>query len=296
MRLIRDGIKAWVRAMSQWFDVRVDEYPNDAQHLLIKRFLADSSWFDAISTDWAEKSFFSKIAYMGSAMLIGGLVGLLVNAVLLVVLVTGALIYSLHSLLITHDWHRRRSALIFAAETKALEANLAASQICFFDASKTLTAIQNTITSPIATLSEASMRLDTAALAMQQQHELLAPIVDGITTETHALINAQKAVVEGFGMIASNLNTYSGALEQSMTNIQTMDDAIEGFSSTSRAFKTTQDRFSQSVSNFCMFRPITPRGNAWTGAPFHAQLPEDEALIAHWSDFYPYAFVVSACV
>lgn len=288
MNFIWERLKSRGMSFFQWFEPSgLHEYPNDEVNLLIKRFMANRSWFDSISADWTEKPFTSKIANIGGAMLIAGLVGLWVNAVLLSILVTSILVFSLHSLLIAHWSHRTHSALIFAAETEALAANFAISQECFDDAARALSCIQNTIKPPIATLNNTSMRLDAVGLSMQRQHEALAPVVDGITTETSTLMTQQKAAIKGLGAMSDNINTYNGVLEQSMTHTQTIDDAIKGFFSASQAFKASQDRFSQAVNNFCMFKPMTSSNNVCTTDPFHAQLAEDEALIARWTKRCP---------
>ena len=284
IHFIRVWIKSKRSSFVDWLFTEQKASAEDELALLRKRFLANKSWFDRMSSGWHERSFFNKTVYISGVVMIAGIIGSLVGATGLFLLSATILSLITHTLLGAHENKRHENAAIFAELAIAGKKSAA----FFAAAEKNLLATHVKLAEQADIMQASAATLDVESQQIHQQNEALAPLSDSLTTETNALLQKNKAVGDGFDGILQHMNDYDEALDASTVKVLAIGEAAGCFSSAVKHFETSQQKFSSAVNDFCLFaqKPALKK-ESLEGFDHKRQIEADDELIATLKMLYP---------
>ena len=280
---------AWsrCRALAGWFYSNREEYPPDEAGELMRRYMANKSWFDKISSGWNEQSFLLKTGYFALFTFGSGFAGLLIGSSLILA-ISAALVFIIgHKLLVSHEANRWAGARIFAAESIALNTNLRATEGLFNTATSELDSIHSALRVESDAMHEQVEALDTEIQILQQQDAVLVNVVEGVERETTDLMHQERAATTAFVTISEDLGLYQQAIQSSRVKVEDIGGAAAQFSEVVEAMQGSQSRLSDAVDRICFFgneRRSVPAPNLKINDDFIAAImredEEDDAFIA----------------
>lgn len=241
------------QALAGWFYSNREEYPPDEAGLLMRRYMANKSWFDKISSGWNEQSFLLKAAYISLFTLGSGFAGLLLGSSLILAISAAIISIITHKLLTSHEANRWEGARIFAAESIALNANLRATQGLFNEATSEMHSTYAALRIQRDAMQEQVVALDAESQIVQQQNEVLVTVVQDIERETAVLRHQEKAVTAEFAAISEGLGVYHQEINDSRNKVETIGEAASQFSDVVVAIQGSQTRLSEAVDKICFF-------------------------------------------
>lgn len=228
-------------------------FPANETGELIRRTLANKSWFDTISSTWVHLSFWKQFLAVAGVTLVAGLVGLLAGASVLFLCSALFLSIACHVLFVAHENHRTKSAKTSVAEQLELQKNL--------EQGKELLAEVVQAINPVAgVLEEEATRLKVQADAMTEvvvsvkEH---ADEIDVATREFSATVDAFDA--KGQEILAEKDSVIGGlrdagvALDAASQRIDSIGEAAVTLNEAARDFQQSQREYSAAVGRFGLF-------------------------------------------
>jgi hypothetical protein len=246
---------AWsgCQALASWFYSNREEYPPDEAGELMRRYMANKSWFDKISSGWNGQSFLLKTVYFALLTIGSGFAGLLVGSSLILA-ISSTLVYIIaHKLLVSHETNRWEGARIFAAESIVLNTNLRATQGLFNVATSELESTHTALRVESDALQEQVETLEIESQILQHQDEVLVTVVEGVERETTDLMHQERAATTAFVTISEDLGVYQQAIESSRAKVETIGEAAARFSEVVIAMQGSQSRLSEVADRICFF-------------------------------------------
>lgn len=267
---------------SQW----EENYPGNEAGELIRRQMAQKSWFDEISSWWVGRSFIGKVAYIGGFALAVGLLGLLLNASLLLSAVALFLSLAIHKLFSLHEQKRREAANLLAQESIDLIANLQASQVYLNETVSSLQAEATILKMQASGFKEQALMFDLDQQQIEDSNTKLTVIVEEVSEVNQELRQHAHDVTEKIEAISEHLEQYDRTLTGLTSKAASHSGDLSDFSITVHHLRDTQNALASVVSRFSMFEPSSQEA-AQQEDEFLSQLiqqnDEDERLIRGWS-------------
>lgn len=247
------------QAVAGWFYSNREEYPPDEAGELMRRYMANKSWFDKISSGWNGQFFLLKAVYISLFTLGFGFAGLLLGSSLIWAVSAAIISIITHKLLISHEANRWEGARIFAAESIALNTNLRATQGLFNEATSEMHSTHVALKLDSDAMQEQVVVLDTESQIVQQQNEVLVTVVQDVEMETAALRHQENAVIAEFAAISEDLGAYHQEINDSRDKVETIGEAVSQFSDVVVAMQGSQIRLSEAVDKICFFASARTR-------------------------------------
>jgi len=246
-------ITSTLETVINWFSPLPVNQPSDAAGELIKRQIANKSWFDEITDWWVKKPAFEKVSLLIASTLLSGFVGLLIGASTLFTLTAAFFSLCTHALFLSHEEHRWAAAYLTAAETISLNGQLKVS-------SQMLDATKDALHNGIDTLKSQSDKIATHATVLEEQsqsidqlHGQLAPVVNSITAESSQLLDKTRLVNDEMEIIKVDLEAFKRSIDEAVAVKLSINEPIKDFSATIRACRESHEKFSHATDRFCMF-------------------------------------------
>ncbi len=251
------GVFMWAwsgcQALAGWFYSNREEYPPDEAGELMRRYMANKSWFDKISSGWNGQSFLLKTVYFALLTIGSGFAGLLVGSSLILA-ISATLVYIIvHKLLVSHEANRWEGARIFAAESIALNTNLRATEGLFNVATSELESTHTALRVESDALQEQVETLEIQSQILQHQDEVLVTVVEDVERETTDLVHQERAANTAFATISEDLGVYQQAIQSSRAEVEAIGGAAAKFSEVVEAMQGSQSRLAAAVGRMCFF-------------------------------------------
>ena len=254
------AIKQMFQTVAGWFSSpSAENFPQDESGELMRRYMARQSWFDKISYDWTNRSFFQKATFIIGLTLFSGLVGLFLGAPTIIALSVGFIALTLHSLLVSHEQERQASAKIFAAEAVALNTDLRESKKVFNEKSvelgnhaQELQKINETANNQLSLLKSENQKI------IQQNSELISQ-TESLQTKAAELTEQHTAVEVKFKEMSTHLENCSQEVVRTTATVATIGNTVSDFSEAAKDIRQSQTVFSQAANSFCLFVAEQPR-------------------------------------
>lgn len=256
------GLFMWIwsgfQALAGWFYSVREEYPQDEAGEFMRRYMANKSWFDKISSGWSDQSFLSKAIYLSLFILSSSFVGLFLGSSS--ILAISAIIISsiAHKLLIAHEANRWQGARIFAAEAIALNANLRITQTLFSEVANEMQSTHAALHTDSEVLQEQVEALDAESQVVHLQNETLIAVVENVERETASLLTQQHAVHTEFEMLAEDLGAYQQAIQASREEVEQIERSVADFSDAVIEMQENQVKLAGAVDSICFFATQRP--------------------------------------
>ena len=273
-----------VRAFISLFSEEVGNYPQDESGKLMERIMARQSWFDSLSSQWVQQRFLSKIGYISGITLLAGVVGLGVGAALLFSLSAIFISILSHTLLISHEKHRRQSANIFAEESEELNKSLTRSQ----GAMEGIRAEMYSISDALKRHSEGQaaqiVALDFETKKVQQSSEELSLLMGNGQVSARLLLEKESALHSEMDATSRHLTQYIDRLAQSIAVVSEIAETTAQFSEVMRDIQCSKEKFGQATNSFALFAGgfglvAHPAGHVIESDNFMASMDEATAVL-----------------
>lgn len=285
----------WVASTLQsiltWFSPVTENYPVDEAGELIRRQIANKSWFDEITHWWARKSAFEKISNITAITIVSGFIGLFIGVPTLFALTAAFFSLGAHALILSHEEHRRAAAFLAAQETISLNNQLKLSSDMLH---KTRDALHNAIDalkSQGDKVAAQAMTFEEQSHATQQLHSQLAPVVNAITVESSQLLEKTQLVNTEMSTIGDDLKACHRVIEKATNEASSLNEPIANLSEATLALHKSQEKFSHVTDRLCLFvnAQTSPGAPAVSGhrhdaslAAVEAFLDDNERLMNEW--------------
>ena len=248
------------QTVAGWFSSpSAESFTQDESGELMRRYMARQSWFDKISYDWTNRSFFQKATFIIGLTLFSGLIGLFLGAPTIIALSVGFISLTLHSLLVSHEQDRRASARIFAAEAVALNTDLRESKKVFNEKvvelsnhAQELQNINETANNQLSLLKSENQKI------IQQNAELIVQ-TDSLKIKAAELTEQHTAVEVKFKEMSTHLENCSQEVVRTTGTVATIGNTVSDFSVAVKDIRQSQTVFSQAANSFCLFVNEQPK-------------------------------------
>lgn len=236
-----------------WLFPGKQEFPANETGELMRRTLANKSWFDKISSSWVGLSFWKQFLAVSGATLVAGLVGLLASASVL--FLCSALILSItcHVMFVAHENHRTKSAKTSAKEHLELQKDLEKGKELLENSVKAIDPVA-------AVLEEETTRVKAQADGLAEEAAALKEHVETIGTKTHDLtlaaeqFDAQtKAVQAEHDGFLNGIRDLGVVVDTAKKKIEAIGDAAVTLHEATQDFQRSQQQYSVAASRYVLF-------------------------------------------
>lgn len=245
--------------LASWFYSSSEEYPPDEAGELMRRHVANRSWFDEISYAWSNQTFFSKIMYISFFTLSAGVIGSFIGSSLIWSLSAVILSMITHKLLVSHEANRLKAGRIIAADSIELSTNLRVTQDLLNAAVREMHSAHDALKLNSGAMREQAETLGIEIQSLQKQDEALLTVVQQVEEETASLLHQENDVTAEFAAISADLDAYHRVINDSRDKVKTIGDAASQFSDAVEAMQNSQMRLSEAVDTICFFAREKPR-------------------------------------
>lgn len=225
-------------------------FPANETGELMRRTLANKSWFDKISSFWVGLSFWKQFLAVAGVTLVSGLVGLLASASALFLCSALLLSITFHVLFVAHENHRTKNAKTSAREHLELQKDLEKGKELLKEA-------VNAIDPVAGVLEEEASRVKAQAdgLAGEATHlKVHAETIDAktrdltlaaeqIDTKTKEVNAVQDGLLKGLcdlGIVLDTSKQQIGAIGEAAV---TLHEAAQGFQRSQKEYSVAASKF-----------------------------------------------------
>lgn len=248
---------------SSWLSVRFfsqlgqsseeEAYPSGEPGALMRRQMAQKSWFDKITSWWVGRSFFVKLAAIAGLTLVSGLFGVLIDASLLFSLSTLIISLIVHKLFTSHEENRRQATQISAQESIALVTNLGVIQTHLATTVENLNSNATVLQNQNAVMSEQVTVLEGESQHIQENNTTLAAVVTEIISANGTLLEQERVVTQDLHAVSVCLEDYHQATVELSIAVESRRDDLSNFSTTVQSLEESQRVFSAAANRFTLF-------------------------------------------
>lgn len=296
-------IITWIWTKSnRLFAQNIIDYPADEAGELMKRNMAQMSWFDKISADWYRQSIIIKSAYIVGFTLVAGFIGFFTGTALfleLSVLIIGAVS---HKLLVSHEQKRQERARVTAQESIALRETLMRQKVFFREAAQKLSDSAATLKDQVVRVEVQTEALDSGIPALHQAENDLQIAINEVKKDTALLAEKEKEASTILQAVSQDLIKLDPVVSESMAQVERVGDAAAQFSDVVQEMKLSQKRFSEAVNQFSLFSHRQEKDHSeevetvdvdpanieidFDSTETAADLAQHEAFIEYWQQKY----------
>lgn len=251
------------------------EYPADEAGQQVKRQLAQKSWFDKITSEWVQRSFFKKFTSITSATMVAAILGMLIGAPVLSSIAMLVISISVHKLFVMHENSRYERALFSAKELIAKGKELDTIQTHLNQTTATFKDQTIILKNQSVAMGNALSNVESECLSIQSRNETLTMVVADIKQTNQNLRTQADIVTKDLSAISSCLITY----EQTM---ETVIASTKAHTEEQAAFSETIKIFSQQAQQFCMFNSAPKETNNDDLDDLEALLSTNQKIIDNW--------------
>lgn len=243
-----------IKWVFNWFLSEPEEvFPANESGDIMRRYMAQQSWFDKISSNWVKLYFYEKATYIIGLSLISGLVGLILGAPTLLAISSVFLSFIGHTLLVSHESNRRNRAKIFAEESIALNDALKETNAFLQETASKLEQSSQALKEQTEGMKEASAALSAETQGVHERNDVLTAMVDEVKTKESHLGEQQAVVISSFETISRHLNECDKSITQTQATVVEIGQATAEFSATVKDMQRSHDSFTRATDTFCLF-------------------------------------------
>ena len=236
-----------------WFSLEKESLPEDEAGELMRRTLAQKSWFDALSSAWVDQPFWIKCVVVGGMTLAAGVIGLLLNIPVLLMCIVCAVSVSTHSLFVAHERQRINSAKIITQEAIALTQDLKASQQLLDQTVTTIEQAADKLTKHSETMSSNTNRLEEGVDLLKKHQEQFTVRVDEVTEATAELIAAETQVKKQLEKTATTFHNLTDVIVETTKHTSGIGKATTQFEEVVHNFQVSQQTYTKMVAQIAFF-------------------------------------------
>lgn len=258
--------------------------PADEASELMRRQIAQKSWFDKITSWWVGRPFFVKLVLLAGLALVPGLVGA-PPLLSLSIIIFSIVIDKLFTL---HEENRIRAAQISTQEAATLITNLTAHQTQLITTVENLVSDAETIQIQSKVMSGHLTALDNDRQNIQEHNTVLTSIVAEVISTNEVLLQQEKAITQNLDAVSECLENYHQTISSLERTVDSENTALSQLPATVQALQESQKIFSQAASRFTLFVaeqpvivPLEDDHQAFL-SKFEEELDENERLLREW--------------
>lgn len=281
-----------------WFTLEKASLPEDEAGELMRRTLAQKSWFDTLTSGWVEQPFWIKCAVISGVTIIAGVIGLWFGISLLLMSLVGIAACGIHTLFVAHEHQRRHNAHMMAQEAIALNQDLKANQQVLDEVIVVVDHAADDLVTYSEAMKDNAHLLEEQAKQMKHQKELLAEHTEEVTQATKELVEAEKQAQECLELTVDSLHQLTEVVVETKGHVEGIGSAASKFTVAVDSIESSQQRYAEMVSQFGLFvqKQQTERENeglvlqhSTSYYPFiddlNAELDENDLLIEQMRQF-----------
>lgn len=272
-----------VRFFSHLSDSSAELYhPSEAGEVM-RRQMAQKSWFDKITSWWVGRPYFVKIVSLAGLALVPGVLG----APLLLSLSIIVFSIVIDRLFIFHEENRVRSAHISTQEAATLVTNLTAQQRLLRTTVKNLVCDAEVLQGQREVMSGHVIALANDRQSIQDHNGVLANIVTEVISTNDVFLQQEKTITQNLDAVSECLENYHETITSFERAVDSENVALSKLPTTIQALQESQKIFSEAASRFTLFvseQPVVSLKYADQAflSKLEAELDENEKLIREW--------------
>ncbi len=238
----------------EWFSKPQNEYPMDESGALLRHYMAHQSWFDGLSSSWSGRSFFKQIIIVSSVVLFSGLMGILVNAPIVIMLSVAVVSAMMHRLLVAHETNRREGGMIIINQAiKVTSENLNNSMALFNEASTAAHQVKHQLEPQVAEMEQCVVAMKSACATINQENQALMKEAETMNTIADARLVQENSVNSSYQAIVERFKQQADVIHTATTTIEQVGSSALQFSEIVVDFQQHQDHLVQSAKYFNLF-------------------------------------------
>ena len=236
-----------------WFILEKVSLPEDEAGELMRRTLAQKSWFDKLTSSWVEQPFWVKCTVITGVILIAGVIGLWFSVSLLLMTLVGITALGIHTLFVAHEHQRRQNALMMAQEAIALNQDLGANQELLEEVIVEVDHAADDLVTYSEAMKDNAHLLEEQTEQMKRQNELLAEQAQEVTQATKELVEAEHQAHEHLDLAVDALHELTEAVVETKGVVEGIGVAVSKFNVAVESIESSQMRYAEMVTQFGLF-------------------------------------------
>lgn len=259
-------IGSFLIAISRFYLTKQRVYPEGEAGALLECFMKQGSWFDRLSHDWYQRSFFNKARDGVAVVGLVSMVGLLINAALLFAFAAGLIVFMTNKLLVMHDEARWEHVNVMVNKLIQAEASMEAGKACYENAATNLATREAEVVAHAKLMEQEVLRFAAESHALYQENQALGVVANTVMGASKDLVTDIKIATGHVNNIASGFKLHQEALQQSTDAVLNMSGAAIDFSASVRLFEKNGQTFTRATNDFCLFvndvisaKPVDPQ-------------------------------------
>lgn len=256
-----------------------ERLPSNECDLLMKRMIANQSWFDRLASFCVEQPLLIKIGVFVGVTASFGLIGLLISAPFLLALSAAFCMLIVQGSLESHHKKRWDGARLLASETKALNDSLTESQALLTQGIKAANAVSDTLTQRLDVVTNQAASVTKESVLIQQTNETLLEEMSKLGASSADFLSKKNEITDSFMSLSQSLTTRHKITTESIEHIEGIGQAASQFSQAVKDIDRSQQEFTSTVNRFSLF--VKNRESAMSPAlrSSDAKLDENDLFI-----------------
>lgn len=239
---------------TSWFSSQKIQYPESQSGEIMRRAMEPHSWFDTLSAQWAELSFWNKLSVFSGVTLVFGLVGFFSGIPILLSLSALGLAVGIHSALVAHNTQRINHAQRIVKETELLSHTLEeATQQLLASVQQVNDFVVHEMKPQGDALTESAHEIEKERRLLQNAHKIITKQVAEVTEASGALVAKEQQILELVQEITAHASDFNTALVQTGHEAGQFNVSVEAFGVVVDKVEQELKEYGRAVDEFAAF-------------------------------------------